>query len=226
MSTNLEQFPRTSQLFQGAILGTIAHALWIAKYPDFANEQSWDGPNYSVQNSQDVRGTITFLGSRVVGVFRDESSPRNPFSAEEEYDLSRFLVGMTPDLLDLATNEALQYVLEDYKGNIVPIITTAFWSDGEFLTSAEPWHEVVENGAKILQTQLIDTKAAITKWQSDYEISASQATLMRTLFDRKIKLPDTQITLSSGERDLLVANNAEGIEESRQLLGAIGIILP
>jgi hypothetical protein len=226
MTNNIGAFPKIDTLWGGAILATLAHSIWVAQQPDFANEQSWDGFNYSVQDSQGTRGTITFAGNRVVGVFRDENSPRNPLLSDQDYDLNRFFVGINSDLLTLANEEALQYVLEEYNGSTIPIITAAFWSAGEYLTAAEPWSEVVANGAELVRIQLMNTEAAIEEWQNAYELSSSQVALMRSLFERKMTAPNAQITLSNDELNVLTANYAEGIEESCELLNDIGILLP
>ncbi|SFH40308.1 hypothetical protein SAMN04487776_1133 [Priestia megaterium] len=65
-----------SQIWQGCMLSSIAHAISVAQYPEFANEQSWDGDNYSMQDSQGGRGTITFNQHYCVAAFRDDNSSR------------------------------------------------------------------------------------------------------------------------------------------------------
>jgi len=59
-------------LWEGCILVTIAHAISSACYPEFLYEHSWDGINYSVQDSARARGTITFHEDYCVGAFRDD----------------------------------------------------------------------------------------------------------------------------------------------------------
>ncbi len=44
------------QLWKGCILRSIADAIFVAHAPDFSHESSWDGFNYSVQDSQGGRG--------------------------------------------------------------------------------------------------------------------------------------------------------------------------
>jgi hypothetical protein len=229
MSYGSESFPSVSQLWQGCILGTIAHAIWLVQEPDFAYEQSWDGSNYSVQDGEGCRGSITFQdnNAKVIGVFRDENSPRNPLVSEEgNYSLTPFFEGIPEELLSLANDEALQYVLEEYEGATQPIITTAFWNKGETLTAAEPWSEVLTHGASILEIQLMDTDDAIEEWEANYEMSPSQVSLMRSLFERKIATPNSPISLNNDELNLLLSDDGEGLDESRELLGGIGIIVP
>jgi PIN domain nuclease of toxin-antitoxin system len=69
-------FPQRVQLWRGALLTTIAHAMWVTQYPELAYEVSWDGLFYSRQNTQGTYGTIAFVKNGLVGVFRDDRSPR------------------------------------------------------------------------------------------------------------------------------------------------------
>lgn len=39
------------QIWRGCTLAAIAHAIMVAHYPMFSNEHSWDGFNYSLQDS-------------------------------------------------------------------------------------------------------------------------------------------------------------------------------
>jgi hypothetical protein len=226
MDSGREPFPPRMRLWQGAILGTIAHAIWIVADPLLAAEQSWDGPNYNVQDSMGSRGTITFAGERAVGVFFDAHSRRSPFRSGRDYDLRSFFTGISDELYSLAQQEALQYVLDDYRGALVPIITAAFWSEGEFLAVAEPWPEVVTNGAHLVSIQLMEPDAAMVEWREECEMSPSQVALMRSLFDRKMATPNAPVVLEDSERDILTSEGDEGIDESRRLLAAIGIIVP
>lgn len=161
MGISQESFPQCMQLWKGAILGTIAHAIRVTSNPDFSHEQSWDGSNYSVQDSMGSRGTISFAKERIVGVFFDKDSPRNPFRSGQAYDLDSLLAGMPTEHLSIANNEALQYVLQEYGGTAMPIITAAFWSAGDYLTAAEPWSQVFVHGAHLIRIQLQEHSAII-----------------------------------------------------------------
>ena len=44
------------QLWKGCVLNSIAHAINVAHCPDFSHESSWDGFNYSMQDSQGGQG--------------------------------------------------------------------------------------------------------------------------------------------------------------------------
>lgn len=229
--TNIEeQVPDRKQLWSGAILASIVHAIMMVEYSDISHEQSWDGMNYSVQNSMGSRGTITFSGDKVVGVFFDEDSPRNPFNADTGYDLDNLLKGIPTDLRSLAQEEALQYVLQEYKGKDVPVITAAFWSEGGDLAAAEPWPQVFNHGAHLIRIQLMDTEEALARWKEEYEMSPLQVTLARSLYKRKMAAPNSQIELEGWERHSLMDKEDEAdtevIEARRELLTALNIKSP
>ena len=49
------------ELWKGYILKSIADAIFVAHAPDFAHESSWDGCNYSMQDSQGNKGQLRFI---------------------------------------------------------------------------------------------------------------------------------------------------------------------
>ena len=228
MVTDYGEFPEKERLWPGAILASIVHAIMVSRYPDLAHEQSWDGPNYNVQDSMGSRGTITFSGDHLVGVFFDEHSSRNPFRPGSDYIPERLFTGMPDNLRSLADDEALQYVLQEYQGAIVPVFTAVFWDDGERLAAAELWQRVFAHGAHLVRLQLMNAEAALAEWQKAYEMSSSQVTLARCLFDRKMAAPNIPIELKGWEPDAVVAEakSAEGLKESRTSFAEIGIVLP
>lgn len=221
MSPDTRGFPSTRTLWQGVVLGTIAQAIRVMGDTTFVHEQSWDVPNYSVQNSMGARGTITFTKNEVVGVFFDDDSPRNPFSSKQQYSVLDFTRKMPSNIASLAQNEALQYVLEDLNGQREPVITAAFWSVGDQMTSFEPWDQVVANGAHIVEFQVLQPEEAFPKWQEEYRLSTAQAELMKALYKNRMSNPDDIIRLTSDEIHILQAEGIAGIEDTRELLKAL-----
>lgn len=228
MVVDSDERPMRTQLWSGAILGSIVHSLMVCQYPEISNEQSWDGINYSVQDNMGSRGTISFYGDDLVGVFFDENSPRNPFRSRLSYNLEEFFRGAPVKLRSLADEHALQYVLQEYQGAAMPVITAAFWNDGERLVAAEQWQQVIENGAHLVRIQLLSAEAARAEWERHYEMSRAQVALARSIFERKMAAPETTLELDNSVRDLLRANckGAEGMNESRESFAEIGILLP
>src|SRR5688500_19731411 len=102
MNNSYGTFPSTVQLWKGAILGAVAHSIAIAKNPEFTYELWWEGPNYNRQNGQGTRGTITFMGDRLVGAFCDDNSLCAPWRSGGSYSLEPFFVGMPEGLVKLA----------------------------------------------------------------------------------------------------------------------------
>ncbi len=224
MQDEQDIFPQKAQLWRGAILHTIAHAIWIASDPSLANILSWDGFNYNRQDDLGSRGTVTFMEDYVVGVFFDEHSARNPYHRGDAYDMQPFFKGMPPNLLTIANEHALQYVVDDYKGETVPVITASFWSNGEYLTAAEPWQGVLTNGAHLVSTEIMETDDALAEWQIEYEFSAPQVALVQRLYQKRLAA-ETSVILNGQDRDEITTDGDEGIDEARELLVAVGIMM-
>ncbi len=223
MTTDSALFPRQEQLRDGAVLATIAYAIWLAHDPTLVNELSWDGPNYSRQDTAGTRGTVTFGDGVLVGVFRDEHSPRSPLGTDQPYNLNLYLRGMPPELRDMADEEALQYVLEDHQGVTGPIITAAFWSDDATLTAAEPWPDVMKHGAHLVRRELLNSDTALEAWREDLDLTGDEMNLARSLFRRKMEEHKEKITLTEHERRILLAQGDEGADVARSLLNAVGL---
>jgi hypothetical protein len=215
-----------TELWRGCVLATIAHAIFTVHSPELANEQSWDGVNYSIQDSQGSLGTVTFAKVGTVAAFFDSHSRRSPFSSEEEYDLSARLAEMPADLSALAESEALQYLIQEYHGTDVPVITTVFWSEAGQLVAAEPWQDVFSNGGHLVRTQLQAIDKAIDVWRAHYALTAAQVELLGTLFARKLSAGEGQIALVNREKKVLLEQGSEGLEQSRDILAGLAITVP
>jgi hypothetical protein len=225
MTSEPNALPSKSVLWRGVLLGTIAQAIRVMGDLTFTHEQSWDPPNYSVQNSMGARGTITFAHEKVVGVFFDEDSPRNPFATKAPYSLGEYTQHMPLDIEALAQQEALQYVLEDTESGPTAIITSAFWSTDDRLVSFEPWEQVLSNGAHIVELQFLEAREAIPRWQETYDFTDIQTDLLIAIFERRSLNVGIPIQLSNQERQAFISKGDEGYEDARDLLAAIGIEL-
>ncbi len=228
MNLNLSSFPEKQRLWEGAVLGSIVHAIMAARYPELSHEQSWDGMNYNVQDSMGSRGTVSFSGERLVGTFFDAQSSRNPFQSGETYDLAMALRKMPPEHRRLAEAEALQYVLQEYRGVATPIVTAVFWSEGAYLAAAEPWRQVYENGARLIRIQLLDTAVALQEWQRVYSMSTPALELATKLFEAKRRNFKAQIDLDATALGIIqaAASGPEGIDACRESFAEVGIGLP
>lgn len=218
-------FPHRVQLWRGAILATIAHAMWVTSYPTLAYELSWDGPYYSRQDIKRTRGTIAFVENGLVGVFRDDTSPRAPWNGSEQYSVEDGLEGL-PDRLAEPAETALRHMLDEHTGVTEPIMTAAFWSDGDVTSAAEPWSDVLVHGAHLVRTEAMETDEALSEWQAQYEWSEQAMALLTGLFTRRMAISGTPVVLNDEEYEQLVANGRNGLSEARELFAAIGILLP
>ena len=212
---------RVKRLYQGCMLASIAHAIIVTKYPNMSYEQSWDGINYSIQDSSGQRGTITFDDEFCVAAFRNDSSER----IAENLNSLDYFANAPFGVIELANSETLQYLLEEVGEITKPIITTAFWGS-DIIYSNDNIKVIMSNGANIIKNQLLDTEDALRAWQEEYEMNKEQIELLRSIYNRKIDNVNSKIVLSKDESKKLQAYNRDGgFEESKISFSEMGIIL-
>lgn len=163
---------KTEQLWRGCILGGIAHAIIVSHYPSIANEQSWDGLNYSIQDSAGQRGTLSFKEDYCVVSFRNDNSER----ISENLNAEKYFQGAPKEIIELASSEALQYLLDEIDEETRPFITTAFWGREE-LYSNDIFEDMLVNGGELLKFQVMDIESAINIWKDFYDMNENQITL-------------------------------------------------
>lgn len=205
-----------TDLYHGCLFAAIVHAIMVGEYPELNYEHSWDGFNYSMNNSQGCRGTVTFHPQYIAAVFQDNSKI---IPDKDAYD---YLYDMPDNILRVAESEALQYVLENMDGEIKPVITSAFWGTWEELTGSQGWDDIWENGAHILENQLLPRQQSLTRWDDYYGLTSGQMELAESLLDRKIKSAGGSIILTPAEAKHLYGD----IEECAVSLQELDIFLP
>ena len=227
-----QKIPKVETLKKGVWLATIAYAIDYALRPEFDNELSWDGPNFNRQDSSGTRSTVTFGDKGLVGVFRDENSSRLSFlnSNRPGYSLEPYLKGMPEDLRTLANQEALQYTLDTYHGKVQPIITAAFWSEGEnnpgqILEAAENWPQVEANGAHLIYRELLDVAEAAGEWQEYFEFSDKQVALLKFLFDKKAANSHNVVSFTTKDLPSFAVKNSATFAQVIETLKGIGIVI-
>ncbi|GAA0135337.1 hypothetical protein YSY43_21770 [Paenibacillus sp. YSY-4.3] len=207
------------KLWNGCILASIAHAIMVAHYPELSYEHSWDGYNYSVIDGSGGRGTITFKDNYIVGAFRNENYTRTDIPTALD-----FFTGAPKDVLELAKNETLEYLLEeDDDGTISPSITTAFWGDNDTITSVDNIVRMVQCGGYLLERQFTENDYAIESWRDYYDMTPEQVNLLKSIYDRKVNNPNANITLSKNEIEIIGAESPEGMSESLTSFEEIGV---
>lgn len=190
-------FTRT-QLWQGCILASVAHAVMVRKFPELNFEHSWDGFNYSMNDGMGCRGTITFATDYTVAAFRDDKlRPQPP---------EDFLDAKNTELIRIADNEALQYLLDDADGETKPVITSAFWGKNEALFAAFDADYLFSRGAALIRHQICSPEDAMAYWTEYYEMEQNEITLTRKLFCKKCNAPDEKLHLDADDLKLLSEN--------------------
>jgi hypothetical protein len=188
-------------LHKGCILACIAHAIGVARYPDVANQHSWNGINYNVEDSSGGRGTVSFANGYCVGVFLNEKTERayKNFKPALEH-----LQDVPEKIVELTEKETLQYTFSED-------ITTAFWGDAEGLFSNDTFDDFLECGGELLEKQAMDVESAICEWKDDYEFSEEEILLLKSIYERKIANPDAFITLN--EKEIAMIGGDENKDE-------------
>lgn len=200
------------QLWKGCVLKSIAHAINVAHCPDFSHESSWDGFNYSMQDSQGGQGTITFHPNYTIVCLQDVNSER----IDEWIDAKNYFEGAPSEVIDIAKEEALQYVLEEVEGETVPFITTAFWIEDSGAYSIDSFEEMEEHGGFLLEIPLLDTESAIERLEEEYELTEEQIELLQLMYKKKIQSPNEEIKLSKEEVAMIGTEDSEGLEVSKE----------
>ncbi|MFI8672692.1 hypothetical protein ACIGIJ_22860 [Bacillus paranthracis] len=198
------------QLWKGCILNSIANAIFVAHDPDLSHESSWDGCNYSMQDSQGGRGTITFHPDYTIACLQDVNSER----MDEWIDATNYFEGAPSEVLEIAKEEALQYVLEEVEGETMPFITAAFWIEESGAYSIDSFEEVEEHGGFLLEIPLLDMESAMERLE-EYELTEEQIELLQLVYERKIKNPNEEIMLSKEEVAMIGTDDSEGLEVSK-----------
>jgi hypothetical protein len=213
---------KKDQLWRGCILAAIAHAIMVAHYPEQSNEHSWDGINYSVQDSAGTRGTITFNSQYCVAAFRNDKSERVNIS-EGLKEANHYFDGAPEEILRLAQEETLQYLLDNVKGKTIPLITTAFWGTNDNLITGDTFENMYENGVFLLETQTMNFDESVEAWKEYYDMSLQQTNLLLSIYKRKVDNPKEVLMLTKEEVDLIGSDDEDGLNESRDSFEEMGI---
>ena len=216
-------FPTPTAILQGAILHTIVHAIVITKSPTLHYELRWDDNNYIRQDSMGRRGVITFRGNFIVGAFSDINSKR--YSNQQDYigDWTQYFKNAHDDVVKTAKNETLLYLLESRNGTILPMITTAFWTEKQTTYSNDMWEAFLANGGNLISIECLNASEALRRHQANWEMKRELIQLAQQLYLRKMKYD--QIKLVKEEYDILIADGIEGLDIATEIFNSIDISL-
>ena len=162
---------KIKNLYNGCILASIANAISAARYPLFAYEHSWDGINYSANDTSGTRCTVTFSGDYCVAAFRNDKSERRGENSKYVADFFKIIPrDIIDDIKKIAIDETLQYLLMEFENEVdgkytCPVITTLLWGKNNELFTEDTFEDFLEYGGEILATQAMSMKSAIDEWE-------------------------------------------------------------
>ena len=207
---------KPKQLHEGCLQAAITHAVAVGLFPELNYEHSWDSMNYCMNDSQGCRATITFHDKYIIAVFQDIHK------LDWKRNALDFFIDAPDELIKIAKDEALQYVLQEVDGEIKPIITAAFWGTWDQLNRTQPYSDIISNGGKIINTQLLRYDEALEEWRVNYDLDTKQICLIQKLFDRRISANCEPVFLDTIDFDSLYGD----IEECLISLGKLNILSP
>lgn len=204
-------------IWEGCILASIAHAIFIANDPEFAYEHSWDGNNYSTNDGQGSRGTVAFGQESYVAGFRNDHFAFHPL------DANQYFTEAPDQVQQIAEQETLQYLLDKVDGATRPVVTTVLWESEQGVFSSHPYDVMLDRGADLLEVQASAYETALEYWEEYYELTEEQLLLVEKLYHLKMEDPTRQILLSEEDIQSINATDVEGIEESKISFSEVGI---
>lgn len=219
----IDNFKRKN-LWEGCILTTIAHAIMVEEYLDLSNEQSWDGINYNVQDSSGCRGTITFHERYLVAVFQDINNKKMIEQCIKDGALSILNI-QNKEIEEIASEEALQYVLDNVNGETVSIITAGFWGINSDIFCRDEYKTVENNGAYIISNQIKGFDENLQALINYYDINSDLVRMIESVYYRKIQNPENIIKLLHEEKNVLLEIYGSELAECKQTLKEINILI-
>lgn len=177
-------FLKYNTLYERCMMASVANAIMVGKYNLLASEQSWDGNNYNFQNMEGVRGVISFAEDEYICVIQN-SEECDEFI---EQHVAEILSGANEKIMNLAKEEALQYMLVNYKGKDVPFITAAFWGSGDTNYSNQSEEQLIKISEKTIMPFLYSEGDAKKYWKNYYEMTDEQIELAENIYKRRISV--------------------------------------
>jgi hypothetical protein len=220
-SSNTKLEWKIDQLWNGCILAGIAHAIMVAHYPLISNEHSWDGSNYNTRDNAGTRGTVSFSNRCCTAAFRNDNC--NRFSLENLSKAISYFHNAPKKIVELAETETLQYLLYNAGGQVLPVITTAFWGKNNELFTVDSTSDFMQYGGKLLKIQTLNLEKAVNAWKNYYGMSKPQIDLLKSIYERKIEDPLIPIFLTREEIEIIGTREPNGLEESLTSFQEMGI---
>jgi hypothetical protein len=206
--------------------------------PSTAYSNSWDGINYSF-HPWNIDGTITFDNKNglLVGAIRDNESkrlsgyPNPPAKSAIEY-----FSDSDENVITLAENEALQYLLLDFEDSqqrkkglfgkkkkeeiVIPVITTAFWCEGDGIYSVDDETAFLENGGEWIYRICAPHGVLLAFVVENYDLSDDEIKFAEELFALKTS---EKFELKKEVFSNMTNEESEGYEDFLKALFDFGI---
>ena len=186
-------------IYNNSMLSLIAHAIMVGAYPELAHEHSWNEKTYSFQDSIGGRGAISFQSDYFICVIQNKIKHSGYSIDNVEFLIS----GAEKKYLDLASSEALQYVLDDINGVNLPFISAVFWGDNANIYSNQTEKEIVLNATEMLAPLISDYSHSIYLWSKYYNMSVEQIEMLELIYNLRLSNVG-QIQLSNNMLHILL----------------------
>lgn len=186
----------SEQIRRGCVLAMCVHIAAIPRMPNIACENSWDNVSYSFQSYESTDGTITISkdSGMIVGALRNNDRKRIiDYPSKNAMD---YYADASEEVKALAQNETLQYLLMLYEQKksmiflkrpdiVVPVITTAFWSESDEIYSSDSEKDFFENGGDYIENICLPQDKLLEVFSSDYGLTDKELEFAMLLFDLK-----------------------------------------
>lgn len=241
-----QSFPTVERLRRGVLLRTLINIVCTTPGHAPSDAFKWDGPILLLYDYSNTQGCVAFTPAYVVAAFFYTKSERSPFGEDTfpPYDAEQYFVGAPQSALAVARQAVLPR-LESWSGDpalidqafedatieldmtkFVPVITAAFWSEGETLMAVEPWSAVYFHGAHILWQALSDPDPVLDYFADQELVPRERLALARRLYERRLATTEPVLVLTAEEYAELLAPGAPQLAPLQIQLAAVGIALP
>lgn len=208
-------------LYQSCLLGSIAHAIMVTRFPELDYEQAWDGQNFTINDGQSTRFTVSFDGDSCIGAGRDESVGHSFFSK----DVMKLIADASPDLKKLATMEAFQYLLDEKDGRQDVSITCAFWGYPDGLYAMMSNEDFLKNGGRILSPFFQEYQKSINYWKKYYSMESVQEKALEQIFKLRIAERNKTVPLKRNDFSIFNGIDEDGFKASIESFGELRIVV-
>ena len=166
-----------------------------------------------------IRGVISFAeGEYICAIQNNEECDESI-----EQHVPEILSGANAKIMNLAKEEALQYMLVNYNGKSVPFITSAFWGSGDTNYSNQSEEQLIKSSEKTIMPFLYSEDDAKKYWKNYYEMTDEQIELAEDIYQRRISVSG-RLNLSINEVNKL-KEWFDDIDECIESFQELGIYL-